>query len=130
MWMVVDVRPPNAAAARASRKARVAVRIGGPPHLWTKDLRGKVGAGYLVVAEERPLADGMPLLELLRLQVAVDGAEDADDARRDAACDEADEPDHDRHDPLRLLSHDDVADAAGHEQVEDHHDDRVFRGRR
>src|SRR5207253_962777 len=80
-----------------------------------------------MVVEERPLPDGMAGLQLLRLQVTVHGRGDGHDAGADAAGEEAQAPEDDGHDALRLLADDDVADAADDEEVQDHHENRILR---
>src|ERR1041385_6504736 len=71
----------------------------------------------------------MPLLELLRLQVAVDGGDDGDQPRDRAAQRRhpTDDPGDDGHDAFVLLPNHEVADTAGGDEVEYQDEDRIFR---
>src|ERR1051325_445836 len=80
-----------------------------------------------MLVEERPRPERVAGLVVLRLQVTVDRGDDREETREDAAGDEeADDPDAPSHDALHLLPDHEVAEATGHDQVEDEDEDRVL----
>src|SRR5687767_816614 len=81
-----------------------------------------------VIVEPGPLSDRLALLELLGLKIAVDRRYERDDGAAGTARDE--QQNHigdDGHDAFGLLTHDDVADAAGQQQVQHENQNRIFR---
>src|SRR5713101_3001879 len=81
-----------------------------------------------MIVEERPLSDRQAVLEVLRLQVAVDRRDDRyETGHRAAGQEHPENPGDHRHDPLHLLADHEVTQAAGYDEIEDQDQNGVFR---